>query len=509
VILDRRSLQAARRKEQKRQRRKWPRRLLIGFSCLIIVVALVAVGGFVYAQYRFHQIKKVHARHLVKEAPPGQPFNVLLVGSDSRAFVTNATQIKAFGSAGQEGGQRSDVTIVARIIPATKQVYLLSIPRDLWVDIPNNTSGISGMNRINAAFNGGPDLLIQTIEKDLHIPINHYVAVNFNGFQGMVDALGGVTMDFPTEVKDQYSGLDVTQTGCQLVPGTTSLELVRARHLYYQKDGEWVYDGLSDFSRIQRQDAFFRAVLQKLNASITNPIAVNNFIGAAVSNLTIDDTMSESDLLHLASEFHGLPESSLHTQTLPTYGRTTDGGADVLDEAQPYANDMILGFDLLGRTTTTTTTTTTTPHHATTTTQPTLPPSSVSVEVLNGAHWNQPLASTTASGLRRAGFVVTSVANAPSETVTTTEIEYAEGNEEAAHTVARYLGGPTELAADPQLSGDRVVVTLGSSFTGVTGLASEGATTSTTTTTVPPPASDVYTNTQPEPWNPVPCTLPG
>ena len=87
------------------------------------------------------------------------------------------------------------------------------------------------MNRINAAFNNGPDLLIQTIEQDLHIPVNHYVSVNFDGFQGMVDALGGITMNFPTEVKDSYSGLDVSQTGCQLVPGPTALELVRARHL--------------------------------------------------------------------------------------------------------------------------------------------------------------------------------------------------------------------------------------------------------------------------------------
>ena len=91
----------------------------------------------------------------------------------------------AFGTAGQEGGQRSDVTMIARIIPGQKEVYILSIPRDLWVDIPGHAAGISGMNRINAAFNNGPDLLIQTIEQVLHIPINHYVSVNFNGFQGM------------------------------------------------------------------------------------------------------------------------------------------------------------------------------------------------------------------------------------------------------------------------------------------------------------------------------------
>ena len=120
------------------------------------------------------------------------------------------------------------------------------------------------------------------------------MSVNFPGFSGMVDALGGITMDFPTAVKDQYTGLDVTTTGCQVVNGTTALQLVRSRHLYYMNsNGYWEGDGLSDFSRIQRQDAFFRAVLAKLNASIPNPLTINSFIGAAVSNMTIDDTLSQ------------------------------------------------------------------------------------------------------------------------------------------------------------------------------------------------------------------------
>ncbi len=503
AIVDRRTLQAARRKERKKERRKWPRRLLIGLGSLVLLVAAVGLGGIVYANYRFHQIHKVHADHLVKAAPAGRPFNILIVGSDSRSFVSNATQQKAFGSGSVESGQRSDVTIIAKVVPATKQVFLISIPRDLWVDIPGDVPGVSGMNRINAAFNSGPDLLIQTIERDLHIPINHYVSVNFNGFQGMVDALGGITMNFPTPVKDQYSGLDVTQTGCQLVPGTTALELVRARHLYYQKNGYWEYDGLSDFSRIQRQDAFFRAVLQKLNASITNPIAINNFISAAVGNLTIDDTLGEGDLFRLAEELHGLPQANLHTETLPTYGFTTGGGASVLGEAQPYANDMTLGFNLSGLPAASTTTTV--PHRTTTTTVPPLAPSAVSVEVLNGSNWNKPIASDTAAELRQAGFVVSSVANASTETVTASQIEYAEGDRAAADAVAIHIGGPSELAADPQLHGNDVIVTIGSSFTGVTS-SSSGPT---TTTTVPPPPGNVYTNTQPEPWNPVPCTLPG
>jgi LCP family protein required for cell wall assembly len=205
------------------------------------------------------------------------------------------------------------------------------------------------MNRINAAFNSGPDLLIQTIEQDLDIPINHYASVGFPGFSGMVNALGGVTMDFPTQVKDAYTGLDVTTLGCQVVNGTVALQLVRSRHLEYKNaNGYWEYDGLSDFSRIQRQDSFFRAVLAKVNASITNPLAINGFISAAVGNLTIDDTLSKGDLSTSPTEFKGLASSHLITETLPTTSFVTDGGADVLLAAQPYADNMIAAFNQIG-----------------------------------------------------------------------------------------------------------------------------------------------------------------
>ena len=315
------------------------------------------------------------------------------MGSDSRAFVDNSTQVKAFGDESDAGGQRSDVTMVARFVPATKSVTVMSIPRDLWVDIPGDVSAISGMNRINAAYNSGPDLLIETIEDDLHVPINHYVSVGFPGFSGMVDALGGVTMDFPTEVKDAYTGLDVTTTGCQLINGTTALQLVRSRHLEYKKaDGYWEYDGLSDFSRIQRQDSFFRAVLAKVNGSISNPLAINGFISAAVGNLTIDDTLTEGDLFHIATEFRGLASSHLITETLPTTSYVTSGGADVLLAAQPYADEMIQAFNQIGEPAPK-------PSTTTTTTTPPLSNASVTVDVLNASGGGL-LATHTADGLR-------------------------------------------------------------------------------------------------------------
>ena len=464
-------------KKERKHRHRWRRRVIYTLSGLVLIAALGVGGLYAYTTYRFDQIKKIHARHLVA-AVPG-PFNVLLVGSDSRAFVNNSTQVQAFGNEANAGGQRSDVTMVARFDAANKTVTILSIPRDLWVDIPGN-SAVSGMNRINAAYDSGPDLLVQTIEKDLGIPINHYMSVDFPGFSGMVDALGGITMDFPTAVKDQYTGLHVTQTGCQTVNGTVALQLVRSRHLYYlNSDGYWTYDGNSDFSRIQRQDAFFRAVLAKANQSVTSPLTINAFIGSAVGHLTIDDTFSESDMVHLALDFKGLPSSHLVTETLPTVGYTTAGGAAVLEEAQPYAQSMISAFNAIG---------TTTPKpvrsRSTTTTTPTVSPGLVDVQVLN---------ASSALGT-----------DSPSE------IRYGPSGYAAALTLGSALGGPVTYVSDNSLSGNTVSLLIAGSALTVHAPSAGGTTTTTsqpggtTTTTVP---ADVVTNTEPEPWNPYPCTI--
>ena len=479
-------LRKSRKKERKR-RHRWRRRTLYALSFIVLLAALGVGGLYVYANYRFNQIKKIHAKHLVAAAPPGKPFNLLLVGSDSRAFVSNATQVKAFGDEANVGGQRSDVTMVARFDPAAKTVTVLSIPRDLWVDIPGNDSGISGMNRINAAYDGGPDLLIQTIEKDLGIPINHYVAVNFPGFSGMVNALGGVTMDFPTPVKDQYTGLDVTTTGCQAVNGTTALELVRSRHMYYKNsNGYWEYDGLSDFSRIQRQDAFFRAVLAKVNASITSPLTINSFIGAAVGNLTIDDTLSQGDLLHIADVFRGLPSSHLVTETLPTTAYASSGGAEALQEAQPYAQNLINEFNAIGSTPAAPVkgTKSTTHHHHDE--FPTEAHSLVGVNVLNASTVGG-LAHLTALALTAQGFDVTEVDNASTELPAggPSEILFGPSGSEAAHTLASALGGPVTLVPDANLSGQTVSLLIAGSQTTVTGSSGTATTTTTTTPTGP------------------------
>ena len=323
-------------------------------------------------------------------------------------------------------------------------------------------------------------------------------------------------MNFPTEVKDAYTGLDVTTTGCQVINGTTALELVRSRHLYYMDSaGYWEYDGQSDFSRIQRQDSFFRAVLAKINTISLDPFTINAFIGAAVGNLTIDDTFTKNDMFNLAQGYRGLSSAHLVTETLPTTALVTSGGADVLLEAQPYAKQMIAAFNQIG----TSTTATTAPgsvvagSHTTSTTRPTEAHRLVTVNVLNASTQNG-IAHATGAALGTQGFTIGTIGDAPTPITegSPSQILYGPTGYAAAVTLSSALSGPVSLVPDATLSGQSVTLLVAGSQLSVSAPGASGSTapstptstTSTTTTTIP---ADVYTNTQPEPWNPTPCTL--
>ncbi len=312
---------------------------------VLVVLALMAVGfSYFYIDYRFSQVAKVSVKHL-KKAPVGQPFNVLLIGSDSRAGLTPEQQAQ-FGSAASNGGQRSDVVKIVHIVPATGQVSVLSIPRDTMIAVAGDTSQTGKYNRINATYNAGPDQLVESIQANFGIPIEHVVQINFDGLEGAVDAIGGIKVDFPFPAKDSYTGLDVSQTGCQLLDGQNALALARSRHYQYEKDGYWEYDGTSDFGRIQRQNAFLKAVINQAETKY-NPLTLNAFVGSVVQGVTIDSTFSVADLVSLAREFHTFASQTLATATLPTYSQDSSVFGylgSVLYVQQPQAEQVIDQF---------------------------------------------------------------------------------------------------------------------------------------------------------------------
>ena len=201
--------------------------------------------------------------------------------------------------------------MVARFDPANKTVTVLSIPRDLWVDIPGNDTGISGMNRINAAYDSGPDLLIQTIEQDLGIQINHYIVRRLPGLLGHGQRAGRHHHGLPDRGQGRLHRASTSRRrAARWSTAPPRSQLVRSRHLYYMNsNGYWEYDGAVG---LQPHPAPGRVLPgragRRSNTSITNPLAINSFIGAAVGNLTIDDTLSRE---RPAQHRRGLPGSAL------------------------------------------------------------------------------------------------------------------------------------------------------------------------------------------------------
>ncbi|HXP33409.1 MAG TPA: LCP family protein, partial [Acidimicrobiales bacterium] len=321
---------------------KWSRGKKTVVALLSVVVLLVAVvgGGYAYLWYRFDQIDKIHVAAEV--AANGGPFTMLVIGSDSRAGESSSAA-QAFGSASQVTGQRSDVVQLWRVTPSTKQIQIVSIPRDTVVSmLPPDSSQYGTYNRINSSYNSGANQLVKTITANFGIPINHVVQVDFSGFQDAVNALGGIYLDFPYPAKDAYSGLDVTTPGCQLLNGAQALAVARARHYEYYANGYWQYDGTSDFGRIQRQDVFIKALMSAAKSKV-NPLTVNSFIGSIHEGIQIDDGFGFNQLIGLALAYHSFDPANLGGLTLPTVAANGFGNlGDVLTVDQPAAQQMLV-----------------------------------------------------------------------------------------------------------------------------------------------------------------------
>ena len=284
--------------QQTRKKKHWFRRFLI----LLLVVAVGWLG--VSALLLRTGMARVEAMTSL-DASGGGPPNYLLVGSDSRANLNDSLGDN-FAAA---GGERADVIMLVHASPTDRRVQMLSIPRDLKVDIPGH-----GTNKVNAALAfGGPDLLVQTVRQATGIPIHHYVEVGFEQFADVVDTLGGVTIDFPYAARDAQSGLSVG-AGAQLLDGAQAVAFARSRQYEEQRSEGWVKVGASDIGRTERQ----QLLLAKLLSTARNPANFTKLpmlSSALGGSLTADAGLSLFDLAALGA---GVGVSAgFDTMTLP------------------------------------------------------------------------------------------------------------------------------------------------------------------------------------------------
>jgi LCP family protein required for cell wall assembly len=292
---------------------------------LLVLLILLIVGVFAlywYANSIFGRIERVQVSEVLSDGGSGT--NYLIVGSDSRENLDPNDPV----AAGAPAGQRADTIMVLHV--GGDGAKILSVPRDLYVTIAET----GDQQKINAAYNGGPTRLIQTVSDSLGIPIHRYMEVDFVSFGGLVDALGGVTINFPHPAFDANSGLNVTETGPVELDGQQALAYVRSRNYTEIIDGQEVTDQTGDLGRIRRQQAFLTAVFGKLGDA-RNPFTLLASASNLADGLRIDDEMTLWDAMRLAWRIRGLDPAP---QELPVTPDRNESGAVLIlqeDEAQP------------------------------------------------------------------------------------------------------------------------------------------------------------------------------
>ncbi len=430
-----------------RRRRSWGQRLLllVGVTASLGCLAAAAVVG--WARYRFEQIPR-YGDITLASAASGEPENFLLVGSDSREQLDDeAADAAAFFDGSEPGGQRSDTVLIARVEPEAERVQLLSIPRDLWLPI----AGTGSEDRINTAYSDGRQTLIDTIQQSLGIPINHYVEVDFSGFQRLVEAIGGVPMWFDTAMRDQQTGLHINGRGCVTLDGRQALALARSRSLEYVDEGTWNTDPTGDLGRITRQQELIMQALQRAVAlDLTSASRFNEMIDIGVDSVGIDEGLSFDTLAGLALRFRDVDEDTIVNRTLPVEDYMTDGGAAVLRIVEPDADAVLARFQ--GESAADYT------------------PGLVQVKVID-ASGTTGRDQAVSDALSTVGFQTTGVEAYDGLPLAVTQVHFAPGEIAAADLTARHLTTPPELVENAGVERGTIVVVTGVDFTTVQELA--------------------------------------
>ena len=239
---------------------------------------------------------------------PEDPFWILLVGTDGRDWETEYS--------------RTDTLILVRIDQANKTAAMVSIPRDLYVDIPG-----FGKDKINAAYvygemekeGSGMPLTIRTVSAFAGVDIAYFVQVNFDGLVRLVDDLGGVVVDVPVDIiGDHDAGSRDIYQGVQRLDGETALIFCRARESF----------DISDFQRQANQRTFLQALAKQILAADPSTIAktVSNMADMTFTNMDI------SRIIKIAQSMRGMQENAIHTYHVPSDVDMIDGVSVVLAE---------------------------------------------------------------------------------------------------------------------------------------------------------------------------------
>ena len=442
----------------------------IGVTAVLVLAVLAA-----YVKYRslWDSIKRIDVAGLIGNQPRklNNAENILILGSDTRIGQNGIG-----GSSTSTPGGRSDTLMLLHISPGLRGATVMSIPRDSMVPIldcgpsdgtPGQQSAPGQLERINAALNnGGPACTWKTVAEQTGIHIDHFIQLDFTGFEKIVDDLGGVNICLPAAINDPRSGLDLS-AGRHHVWGREALAFWRER--------EAVGQG-SDLQRIQRDQFLMASLAQGIEHSglLNSPTKILHVITDAANAMTTDTGLDQSTMLQIADSLRGLRPSLVQFVTTPNVAYPPDPNEVEFAEPQAAALFSAIAHDNKlpggkkarpGRRGSAPTRPSTTPVLDTA-------PSQVRVQVENGAGTSG-LAGQVQADLTKRGFDVVGAGDASSFTYTTSVIEYAASSDMPAVNTLKAELSNVKVEQDTSLTPGTITLIVGSTYTGLKSASAE------------------------------------
>jgi LCP family protein required for cell wall assembly len=341
-------------------RRTWPQRLTFVFVLLAAIACFATAGVLAAGQWVLSQRNLVVVEESTQQftpeanqtpvvmpgdttttvaavaADPDEPAtttttiplaepdaaNFLVTGADNGACLD---QTDATIGDRESIGERSDTIMVWRVNPVANQLAVLSFPRDLLVDLPGGRKG-----RINEAYRkNDPSRLIDTLQLNFGVPVDHYIQIDFCAFKRLVDAVDGIEIPFEVPAYDRNSGLVIETAGCVRLDGDMALAYARSRHYFYEDppgSGEFREDPAADFGRIARQQDFLRRVIAKIvNEGLYSPSVASALIDANAEYFVTDAELTPRRMLEFAATLRNLDPATVTTYRIESSSENYSG----------------------------------------------------------------------------------------------------------------------------------------------------------------------------------------
>lgn len=300
-----------------KRRPRWGRIALICSLALLLLAGLGLGGAWIYVDRLDAGIDRTDPFSAITGDRPAkevdEALNILILGSDSRDPDSDE----------EAGSWRTDTLILLHVPASHDKAYLISIPRDLYVYVPQSSTNADYGDKkakINASFAwGGLPLVVETIETYTGVLIDNVMLIDFSGFEQVTDALGGVDMYIEQDITSIHSPYRTFTEGTMHLDGAAALDYVRQRYQFAE----------GDFARMRHQQEFMKALMEQAVSSgtLTDLSKLNDFLQAVADSMTVDEDFSLTDM---AMEFRNIRSDDLIFTVSPHLGSQTVNGESVV-----------------------------------------------------------------------------------------------------------------------------------------------------------------------------------